>query len=247
MTDEENASGQPVGPDLPGWSPPPWPPRGHMEGRYCRLEPVSAERHAESLFGAFREDGTGRNWTYLPYGPFGNANEFAAWIDGYCTSDDPLFFAIVDKAQGQALGLASYCRITPAAGTIEVGHIHYSEALKGSRAATEAMFLMADAAFRLGFRRYEWKCDALNAPSKTAALRLGFTYEGTHRQATVYKGRSRDTAWFSIIDSEWPALRESFLAWMNEANFDAMGKQRRRLHDHIRGMNQADPAGPTLP
>jgi RimJ/RimL family protein N-acetyltransferase len=239
----ENVLGQPVGTDLPGWAPPPWPPREAMEGRYCRLEPVSAARHAEALFTAFAEDAEGRNWTYLPYGPFGGLDSFTAWVDTYCTSDDPLFFTIVDNARARPLGLASYCRITPAAGTIEVGHIHYAEALKRSRVATEAMFLMADAAFRLGYRRYEWKCDALNAPSKAAAERLGFRPEGVHRQATVYKGRSRDTAWFSILDSEWPALRDAFEAWLDEGNFDASGMQRSSLRSHIEALRQAASGG----
>ena len=232
MDRRKNALGQPIGPDLAGWSPPPWPPREPMAGRYCRLEPLSSERHAAALFAAYAADHAGRNWTYLPYGPFPDLSAFASWIDGYCTSADPLFFAIVDLGTNAPAGLASYCRITPEAGSIEVGHIHYAEALKGRRAATEAMFLMADAAFRIGYRRYEWKCDALNAASRAAALRLGFTYEGTFRQATVYKGRSRDTAWFAIVDSDWPALRAAYEAWLDAANFDAAGRQLSRLQDH---------------
>ena len=127
--------------------------------------------------------------------------------------------------------MASYLRITPGFGTIEVGNIHFGSALKRSRAGTEAMFLMMEYAFSLGYRRYEWKCDALNEPSRNAALRLGFTFEGTWRQATVYKGRNRDTAWFSIIDAEWPHLRQGFMRWLDPRNFDSNGRQRLRLQD----------------
>lgn len=147
---------------------------------------------------------------------------------------DPLFFVIFDLQAGKAVGMASYCRIMPAAGSIEVGHIHYSALLKRSAMATEAMFLMMQHSFELGYRRYEWKCDALNEPSKAAAQRLGFSYEGTFRQATVYKGRSRDTAWFSIIDSDWPALRTAYEQWLNPSNFDSQGSQRIRLSDLTR-------------
>jgi len=151
-----------------------------------------------------------------------------------CLGDDPLFFAILDKADGRAAGVASYLRITPAAGSIEVGHIHYSPRLQRSPAATEAMYLLMEQAFVLGYRRYEWKCDALNAASRAAAQRLGLSFEGIFRQATVYKGRNRDTAWYAAIDPEWPALREAFLAWLAPGNFDGTGGQRTRLADLTR-------------
>jgi RimJ/RimL family protein N-acetyltransferase len=140
-----------------------------------------------------------------------------------------LFFAILDH--GKPVGVASYLRITPSAGSIEVGHVNFSPALQRSAVATEAMYLMMDTAFRLGYRRYEWKCDELNAASRAAARRLGFSYEGTTRQATVYKGRNRNTAWYSIIDTEWPAVREAFQAWLDPGNFDSAGRQRSRLSD----------------
>ena len=151
-----------------------------------------------------------------------------------CLGDDPLFFAILDQADGKATGVASYLRITPAAGSLEVGHIHYSPRLQRSPAATEAMFLMMRWAFDSGYRRYEWKCDALNAASRAAAHRLGLSFEGVFRQATVTKGRNRDTAWYAAIDAEWPALRAAFQAWLAPGNFDGAGRQRARLTDLTR-------------
>ncbi|MGE0158819.1 MAG: GNAT family N-acetyltransferase [Gemmatimonadales bacterium] len=219
----------PVGPPVLGWSRRPLPPRSPMVGRWCRLEPLDPARHASSLFAAFRSDTEGRGWTYLPYGPFANEAAFREWLDGVAGTDDPLFHTISDE-HGEPVGVASFLRITPDAGSIEVGHIHYAPRLQRTRAATETMYLMMRRAFdELGYRRYEWKCDALNAPSRRAAERLGFTYEGTFRQHVVTKGRNRDTAWYSIIDAEWPAIRAAFEAWLDPANFDERGKQRRSL------------------
>jgi RimJ/RimL family protein N-acetyltransferase len=219
----------PVGSPLPRWEPRPLPVRTPIIGRYCRLEPLDAERHAEALHHAYALDETGRGWTYLPYGPFPNANAFEAWVEDASGSDDPIFFAILGE-DGVPVGVASYLRIMPAIGTIEVGHIHFSPQLQRTPAATEAMYLMMAHAFEeLGYRRYEWKCDALNARSRRAAERLGFTYEGTHRQATIYKGRNRDTAWYSILDSEWPRVKDALEAWLDPANFDAEGEQRSPL------------------
>jgi RimJ/RimL family protein N-acetyltransferase len=200
-----------------------------MEGRTCRLEPLDADEHAEALHEAFALDADGRGWTYLPYGPFASAADYSVWFEEAAASEDPLFFAILD-ADGAPVGVASYLRIMPAIGTVEVGHIHLAPPLRRTRAGTEAMYLMARRAFdELGYRRYEWKCDDLNAPSRRAAERLGFTYEGTHRQATIYKGRNRDTAWYSILDSEWPRVRVALEAWLDPANFDAEGVQRAPL------------------
>ena len=168
-------------------------------------------------------------WTYLPYGPFATLEAYRAWIEEVWSGSDPMFYAIVDTSTGRALGVAGYLRISPASGSIEVGHISYSPLLQRTPAATEAMYLMMARVFELGYRRYEWKCHALNAPSRAAALRLGFTFEGVFRQATVIKGRNRDTAWYSVIDEEWPALKEAFGRWLAPANFDEQGKQRIRL------------------
>jgi RimJ/RimL family protein N-acetyltransferase len=229
-----NSLGQPIGFPLPDWTPPPRPPREPMEGRFCRLEPLDPDRHAEALFAESAADPSGRSWTYMPYGPFESLAKYREWMMGKCLGEDPLFFAIVDAASGRPTGVASYLRITPTAGTMEVGHLHYSPALQRQPAATEAMFLMMARAFNLGYRRYEWKCDALNAPSRAAAERLGFAFEGIFRQATIYKGRSRDTAWFSVIDAEWPLLRKAFQTWLSPENFGQDGSQRTRLSELTR-------------
>jgi RimJ/RimL family protein N-acetyltransferase len=201
-----------------------------MEGRTCRLEALSVEQHAEALHAANALDGEGRLWTYLPYGPFPTAELYADWAESNQDSKDPLFYAIVDRNSKRPLGVASYLRIDPEMGVIEVGHLCYSPALQRTVTATEAMYLMMRRAFdELHYRRYEWKCDALNAPSRSAAERLGFRYEGIFRNAVVSKGRNRDTAWYSIIDSEWPELRGAFEAWLSPANFHASGEQRRSL------------------
>lgn len=228
MDDEHNDLGQPIGRALPGWSPPPRPPRETMTGRFCRVEPLAIERHAADLWSAYARDATGANWTYLPYGPFASEAAYRDWMDATCFRPDPLFHAIVDDA-GRAVGVASWLRIHPAEGSIEVGHLSFSPLLQRRPAATEAMYLMMRRAFELGYRRYEWKCDALNAPSRAAAERLGFRFEGIFRQATVYKGRNRDTAWFSILDGEWPARKAAFERWLDPANFDAQGQQKTSL------------------
>jgi RimJ/RimL family protein N-acetyltransferase len=229
MQHDINAFGQPVGFSLPGWKPPGLPSREGMEGRYCRVEPLNPSLHAATLYAANAMDVEGRMWTYLPYGPFDSLDSYRAWAEEMSARSDPLFYAIIDKATDRPVGVASYLRIDPAAGSIEVGHINYSPLLQRTPAATEAMFLMMQRAFTLGYRRYEWKCDALNAPSRTAAIRLGFSFEGVFRQATVVKGRNRDTAWFAAIDREWPTLKSAFERWLHPSNFDERGKQRVRL------------------
>ena len=229
-----NEYGQPIGFPLPRWSPPRKPQREPIAGAYCRLEPLDPDRHAAALFAANASGGEAKNWTYLPYGPFGSLSDYRSWMEASCLGDDPLFFAIIDLADGQPAGVASYLRIAPASGSIEVGHLHYAPRLQRSRAATEAMYLLMRQAFGLGYRRYEWKCDALNAPSRAAAQRLGLSFEGVFRQATVYKGRSRDTAWYAAIDGEWPALSEAFQTWLAPGNFDDQGIQRTRLADLTR-------------
>ncbi|MFN7972838.1 MAG: GNAT family protein [Acidobacteriota bacterium] len=221
-----NALGEPIGPPVPGWEPPPRPRRAPIEGKRCVLEPLEIERHSADLHAEDARDADGRTYTYLAYGPFATLASYREWMAAECVSDDPLFFAIVDRALGRPLGVASYLRIAPASGSIEVGHIHYAPRLQRSIVATEAMYLMMRNAFELGYRRYEWKCDALNAPSRAAARRLGLSYEGIFRQATVIKGRNRDTAWYAAIDAEWPALRAAFESWLDPANFDERGKQR---------------------
>jgi RimJ/RimL family protein N-acetyltransferase len=234
MEPTRNHLGQYVGFPLPDWAPPPRPPRESMEGRFCRLEPLDPDRHAAALFEANAADVDGRSWTYLAYGPFSDLPSYRAWLDATYRGDDPLFFAVIDTADGRPAGLVSYLRIAPAAGSIEVGHIHYARRLQRSPAATEAMYLLMKWAFQSGYRRYEWKCNALNAASRAAAQRLGLSFEGIFRQAAVHKGRNRDTAWYAAIDAEWPALRQAFLAWLDPANFDEKGQQQTRLSDLTR-------------
>jgi RimJ/RimL family protein N-acetyltransferase len=226
-----NEFDQPIGFALPDWRPPAHPPREPIVGRFCRVEPMDLERHAPDLFRANSLDPDARHWTYLPYGPFESLEVYQGFVKAVCLGDDPLFFAIVDAKTGLAVGLASYLRIDPRVGSIEVGHLRFSPLLQRTPAATEAMALMMRRAFELGYRRYEWKCDALNAPSRAAALRLGFTFEGVFRQASIVKGRNRDTAWFSVTDREWPARAKAFERWLDPSNFDAQGRQRARLED----------------
>ena len=223
----QNHLGQPIGEPL-DWQGAKKPQHTMLAGRYCGLEPFSP-RHSKALFEAFSADTDGRCWTYLPNGPYAAFDDFAAYIASISQSDDPLFFAICDGT-GTPLGYASLLRISPEAGSIEVGWINLSPALQGTRASTEAQFLLMRYVFQLGYRRYEWKCDALNAPSRRTAARLGFTFEGVFRQATVYKSRNRDTAWFSVIDSEWPALCAGFEAWLSPDNFSDDGRQKAKLH-----------------
>jgi RimJ/RimL family protein N-acetyltransferase len=211
-----------------------------MEGRFCRLEPLDPGRHAAQLFAANALDGEGRNWTYLPYGPFATLESYRAWLDRDCRGGDPLFYAVVARASQRAEGLASYLRIDPGHGSIEVGHVNYSPPLQRTAAATEAMVLMMQHAFELGYRRYEWKCHALNSASRAAARRLGFSFEGVFRRAAVVKGRNRDTAWYAVIDEEWPALREAFLRWLDSANFDGCGRQRVPLSAWTRPLLERD-------
>lgn len=233
MTPRLNALGQPIGEPLDGWQAPPRPTVLALEGAWARLERLDPDRHARALHEANALDTEGRKWTYLPVGPFATFDDYDRWLRVMAAGVDPYFFAIVDRATARPVGVASYLRIDPAAGAIEVGHINFSPLAQRTSVATDAMFLMMQHAFALGYRRYEWKCDALNAPSRAAAERLGFTYEGLFRQATIYKGRSRDTAWYSIIDREFPALERAYLAWLAPANRTADGRQRRRLADLI--------------
>jgi RimJ/RimL family protein N-acetyltransferase len=225
---EVNALGQPLGWRVDSWTAPPYPPREPIVGRTCRLEPL-AVAHAAPLHEANLRDTDGANWTYLPYGPFATLDAYAAWVTGVAAAADPQFHAVIDLASGKPVGVASYLRIDPGAGSIEVGHIHYSPLLQRTVAATEAMYLMMKRAFDLGYRRYEWKCNALNASSRAAAMRLGFSYEGIFRQARVDKGRNRDTAWYAMIDKEWPALDRAFRRWLDPSNFDERGRQQMAL------------------
>ncbi len=209
------------------------PERRTFEGGSVLLQPIDPARHGDDLYDAAcgpKGDASNDMWTYMSFGPFAGSGAFQSWLAPQGESDDPLVFALIDRASGKARGMASYLRIAPDWASCEVGSIWYAPTLKRSRAATEAMYLMAAHVFDdLGYRRYEWKCDSHNAASRRAALRLGFSYEGLFRQHMIYKGRNRDTTWFSMTDMDWPIAKAAFESWLAEDNFDAAGQQRRSL------------------
>lgn len=223
---DKNSLGQPIGFLIPDWKPADRPVHKLLTGRFCSLEPLNAARHAAELFSANALDVEGRNWTYLPYGPFESLSSYSNWVEKFSATSDPLFFAIVSHATGKAVGVASFLRIDPLSGSIEVGHLNFSPLMQRTPIATEAMYLMMKEAFALGYRRYEWKCNALNIPSRAAAQRLGLSFEGVFRQAAIIKGHNRDTAWYATIDQEWPALNAAFRHWLSPENFDSNGAQR---------------------
>ena len=203
-----------------------------LDGCYCRLEPIDAPKHGEELFEASSVSDAAERFRWLSEYPPGNRGELQPWLDKSQASEDPLFFAVVDTSSGKAAGRQALMRIDTAHGVIEVGHIYWGPLISRRPAATEALYLFADYIFdELGYRRFEWKCHNMNEPSKRAAARFGFKFEGIFRQHVVFKGGNRDTAWFSIIDGEWPALRSAYRAWLDPANFETSGRQKRRLED----------------
>lgn len=216
-----------LGTKLPNWKPSKLPTGKDLVGNYCYLKRLDCLRDAKQLFMAFSLQAD--NWDFLPYGAFENLSDFTKWLHQNCTGKDPFFYTIFNK-KNQALGMASYLRMSPEMGVIEVGHIHFSAILQKTTAATEAMYLLARHIFEdLGYRRYEWKCNNLNENSKKAALRLGFQLEGVFRQSAIYKGRNRDTAWFSILDKEWSNQKKKFENWLAPSNFDNAEKQKKQL------------------
>lgn len=227
---QQNQFGQTIGYKLEDWTPREKPSTEKMFGYYCILESLDVERHASRLFEAFQFNNPGETWTYLPFGPFNTPEPFKEWL--MHASLAKMFFTIVDRSNNTPLGLASYHDIDLAHGVIEVGSIHYSKLLQKTRMGTEAMYLMMYRVFEeLDYRRYQWRCNALNQPSRAAAERLGFKFEGIFRQSNVFKSHNRDTAWYSIIDSEWPALKERFQKWLNPSNFDMHGDQLLKLQE----------------
>lgn len=235
MSEQHNELGQPIGEALPDWKACDYPSKPLLQGRFCQLERLDLETHAQGLYNSFAKDSSQRNWTYLPYGPFDDFDSFKQWLAVSASRQDPLFYAVINQQTGVAVGLASYLRIEPSVGSIEVGHIHFSPLMQRTPMATEAMYLMMQYVFdELGYRRYEWKCDALNEPSKHAAKRLGFQFEGVFRQCTIYKQRNRDTTWLAIIDSDWPSLKHAFETWLSADNFDAQGQQIQSLNTGTR-------------
>jgi RimJ/RimL family protein N-acetyltransferase len=224
----------PLGAEL-DWTPTQRPTRGSLRGSHVLLRPVHAGADAEPLYAVSHPpDGDPAIWTYLPYGPYQHPDEMRGLLSWAESSRDPIFFALVRIRDERPLGLASYLRITPEFGVIEIGHIWFGVPLQRTTAATEAIYLLARHAFDdLGHRRLEWKCDALNAASRRAAERFGFNFEGIFRKHMVIKGRNRDTAWYAITDEEWPAIGSGFRAWLASANFDEKGFQKRRLGELI--------------
>lgn len=226
---------------VPNWSARPVPAGEPMAGQYVRLERLDADAHAAEIFALNSLDDS--IWEFLPYGPFSSAAQYHRWVRDITSLSDPFLFAIRSKQLEHWGGVAALMRINPESGSIEVGHICLSKPLQRTPAATEAIYLMMGWAFSNGYRRFEWKCDAANLPSRRAAQRFGFSFEGVFRQATVVKGRNRDTAWFAMIDSEWPALQAAFDAWLNPTNFASDGRQIESLGD-LTGLVRAadDPA-----
>ena len=226
----QNSYGQPIGYLVNDWQECAFPPRSTMTGKWCRVERLVPEKHAEELFAAYVKQRNDQDWTYLQYGPFDRFDDYQSWLKKTETGDDPLFHTIIESKTNKAVGVASFLRIQPGIGVIEVGHIHFSPLMQKTSVATEAMFLMMRRVFdELGYRRYEWKCDALNARSRKAAERFGFSFEGLFRQATLYKNRNRDTAWFGMTDREWPMIKKTFEIWLSPDNFDTQGRQKKNL------------------
>lgn len=234
-TPHKDIFGQPVGRPVKNWKECPMPPRSDMAGRHVIVSPTDVKRDARQLFDANREAMDGSRFTYLFTDAFEDFDAYQAWLETMTATRDPMLHTVIDKASNKAVGIAAFMRIDTKFGGIEIGNINYSPALSKTIGGTEAMYLMMKRAFdELGYRRYEWKCDDQNAPSRAAALRYGFTYEGTFRNHMVYKGRNRDTAWFSITDLEWPMVRAAFEAWLAPGNFDETGKQRNSLQSFRR-------------
>ena len=207
-----------------GFNTPPHPKGVVLNGKTVLLEPLNVEKHSEDLFESNSLDIEGKNWAYLPYGPFGTLKSYQIWLEQEASKQDPTFFSIVRKLDDKAVGVASFLRINQTDGSIEVGHINYSPLLQKTREGTEAMYLMMEWAFENGYRRYEWKCNALNKKSRYAAQRLGLSYEGVFRQMAINKGRNRNTAWFAAIDKEWKSLKECFVKYLKDENFEASEK-----------------------
>ncbi|BAN51322.1 GNAT family N-acetyltransferase [Metapseudomonas resinovorans] len=220
--------------DLSHWQPRPTPTQAPLPGRFVRLEALDAARHGDDLWQALQGPDPAL-WDYLPYGPFASREPFDAWLRGNADSRDPLFYTVIDQASGRALGVLSFLRITPKDGVIEIGHIAFGKDMQRTPGSTEAVWLLARHAFDdLGYRRLEWKCNARNARSMRAAERLGFSFEGLFRQHMIVKGENRDTAWFSILDGEWPQVRAGFECWLAVDNFDGEGRQKQSL-EALRG------------
>lgn len=223
-----------LGFEVADWTAPPRPEHAAIEGLHVRLEPLSVAEHAAGLWDAFAEDQDGQVWDYLPDGPFVSLSQFHKLVRRLEPSEDPMFFAVRERDTGRLSGFLSFLRIAPEAGSIEVGYISFAPRLQKTPAGTEAVVLMARTAFGLGYRRFEWKCNALNRASRRAAERYGFSFEGVFRQAAVVKGRNRDTAWFAMVDGEWPRIDAAYTRWLDAQNFISTGRQIHSLSDMTR-------------
>ncbi|KAL3661135.1 hypothetical protein V7S43_013744 [Phytophthora oleae] len=225
-----NEFGQPVGFAMADWTPPLFPPHEILKGHYCQLEPLKAAHHAKDFWDAQSDDPKGASWTYMLNKPFPSFSEFDAYLLSTEKSQQPQIYAIV--VDGHTVGMIAYMRVDPSNGVLEVGRIYFTSRLQKTPAATEAMYLLAANAFQLGYRRLEWKCDSYNLPSRNAATRYGFTFEGLFRQVVVYKGRNRDSTWFSIIDGDWNGgLKDAYKRWLDPSNFDQNGQQKLKLSE----------------
>lgn len=226
MKSRENEFGQPIGASLPNWRGAQLPGPKPLVGRYCRLERVDVAKHAVDLYAAYCDAPNWQDWTYLTVGPYDTFEAYRNYLAAAAQSSDPMQYAVIDLVSGRAVGTLALMRIDASNGVIEVGSVTYSPRMKRTRVATETISLLLEYVFEeLGYRRFEWKCDSLNAPSRAAALRYGFTFEGIFRQAVVTRGRNRDTAWYSIIDEEYPKLRAAYESWLDSRNFDKDGVQ----------------------
>lgn len=239
MTARMNEFQQPIGAALPNWNGAVLPDGRSLEGRYCRLERVNAGRHAAELYEAYCDAPDWRDWTYLLAGPFDSFDAYRTYLAAAAALTDPMHYAVIDVNTGRAVGTLALMRIDASNGVIEIGSVTYSPRMQRTRIATDAIALLMMHVFTdLGYRRFEWKCDALNAPSRSAAVRYGFTFEGIFRQAIVVHGRNRDTAWYSVIDSEYPVLRAAYVRWLDAGNFDEEGRQIKMLAHFISSEKQ---------
>lgn len=230
---ELNEFKQNVGFTVDQWQPRKYPEKVILKGQYCNLIPLNVNEHAEELLKILSFENRGESWTYLPYGPFLSIEEFKDWLNIKCQEYDTFLYAISATDKNNLLGMCGYSRICREHGVIEIGHLHFSNLLKRTRLATEAIYLMMSYVFDdLLYRRCEWKCHVLNEASKRAAERFGFQFEGVFRQSHVYKNRSRDTAWFSVIDQEWPQLKIKFQKWLDANNFDEQGRQKLKFNEY---------------
>ena len=234
MSDNLNCYGQEIGFSLPEWRGVSMPDAKSIDGKFCVLERINAIKHVNDLYESFSESTDGRDWTYLPLGPFDSIGSYEAYLLSIQNSVDPMHFAIIDKTSGKAVGTVALMRIDDKNGVIEIGYVIFSGRMKKTRIATESIVLLLRYVFNnLGYRRVEWKCDSLNIPSRSAAERLGFKYEGVFRQHIIYRNRNRDTAWFSIIDVDFYKLDKSYHLWLDERNFSKDGIQIKKLSSFI--------------